>query len=173
MKYLILAILALGASTTLAKAQVLRIQKNLTEIGETDDSFNCTIHPEECRNLGRCDPQSNGAYCECTPDYARPGCTYKRKSQTVAFLLTFFLGLFGAGRFYLGLYASAIPKLLLWLLFGIPCCPSTSSEEPSQDSIKACVSVVTLMMFIWWLTDVIIIGVGHISDGNGMDMKTW
>ena len=172
----------LSTSTVLVSAQTLRTQINQSELNEASNNevatvsplpFNCTTHPEECRNLGRCDPTSNGAYCECTPDYAPPSCTYKRKSQTVAFLLTFFLGLFGAGRFYLGLYASAVPKLCLWLLFGIPCCPSTSSEEPSQDSIKACVSVVTLMMFIWWFADTIIIGVGHITDGHGMEMKTW
>ena len=136
--------------------------------------FNCTTNPGDCENLGRCDPDSNGAYCDCLPQYAGPGCDYKRKSQTVAFLLTFFLGYFGAGRLYLGLYASAIPKLCIWLLFGVPCCPSSSGgEETSEESVKACVSGVICMMFVWWLTDVIIIGVGDIPDGHGVNMNTW
>jgi len=41
-------------------------------------------------------------FCECDEAWADPECTTQRKSQITAFLLSMFLGMFGADQFYLG-----------------------------------------------------------------------
>lgn len=56
--------------------------------------------------------QHPASFCECDRDWADPECRTPRQSQTVAYLLSLFLGFFGADLFYLGFYGSAMIKLL-------------------------------------------------------------
>lgn len=60
------------------------------------------------------------------------------RSQSVAFLLSYFVGLFGGDRFYLGQTGLGIAKLLTCGGFGI-----------------------------WWLIDLILIGMGKMKDAQG------
>jgi len=67
------------------------------------------------------------------------------KSRTVDALLCFFLGVFGAHRFYEGKTGSAILMLCVsWATFGI-----------------------------WWLIDLIFIVVGKGTDKDGLPIKQW
>lgn len=50
-------------------------------------------------------------FCECERDWAGPECQTRRKSQLTAFLLSLFLGFFGADYFYLGFPLWGIVKL--------------------------------------------------------------
>jgi len=74
---------------------------------------------EQCSGRGYCrrlnatsirDPPLS--FCECDPGWADPECRTKRKSQTTAFLLSFFLGPFGADYYYLGFPIWGTLKLL-------------------------------------------------------------
>eukprot|EP01083_Nonionella_stella_P044846 120656_1 len=47
---------------------------------------------------------------------------YSSRNQLTAFLLAFFLGSVGAGRFYIGAYLSASFKLMLGGIACLPCC---------------------------------------------------
>ncbi|CAF0850185.1 unnamed protein product [Adineta ricciae] len=76
-------------------------------------------------------------------------CNYEQKSQLASFLLSFFLGLFGADWYYLsvgngGYIAGAIFKMLTLGGFGI-----------------------------WWLVDWIRILTNAFPDGNGQPLLPW
>lgn len=53
------------------------------------------------------------SFCQCDSSWADPECSTPRKSQATAFLLSVFLGVFGADQFYLGyVWPQGIFKLL-------------------------------------------------------------
>lgn len=66
------------------------------------------------------------------------------RSRTVAFVLAFFLGVFGAHRFYVGKTGTAL--LQLCTLGGLG---------------------------IWWLIDVIVVGWGSFRDAEGRLISSW
>jgi hypothetical protein len=66
------------------------------------------------------------------------------RSRTVAFVLAFFLGVFGAHRFYVGKTGTAV--LQLCTLGGLG---------------------------IWWLIDVIVVGSGSFRDAEGRLLSSW
>ena len=66
------------------------------------------------------------------------------RSRTVAFVLAFFLGVFGAHRFYVGKTGTAV--LQLCTLGGLG---------------------------IWWLIDVIVVGSGSFRDAEGRLISSW
>ncbi len=58
--------------------------------------------------------------CTCYPEYARPDCSYVRKSKTTAGGLQIglsFMGIFGSGFLYLGYIDHGISQLLLGLIY--------------------------------------------------------
>mmetsp|Transcript_18140 Transcript_18140/g.49768 ORF Transcript_18140/g.49768 Transcript_18140/m.49768 type:complete len:268 (+) Transcript_18140:86-889(+) len=65
------------------------------------------------------------SFCQCDTYWADPECRTQRKSQLVAFLLSVFLGVFGADQFYLGYYMFGTMKLFslggagIWYVFDI------------------------------------------------------
>lgn len=76
--------------------------------------------------------------------------TTSSKSRTVAFLLSFFLGAFGAHRFYAGRGGSGVVMLILTITL-----------------IGAIVSG------IWNLVDIFTIGFGNFKDGEGYTISKW
>ena len=66
------------------------------------------------------------------------------RSRTVAFVLAFFLGVFGAHRFYVGKTGTAL--LQLCTLGGLG---------------------------VWWLIDVIVVGSGSFRDAEGRLISSW
>jgi len=79
------------------------------------------------------------------PAYLASGQAISSKSRTVASLLSFFLGVLGVDRFYLGNIGMGVAKLLLgWATFGI-----------------------------WPLIDFIVIVAGSAHDGDGARVVRW
>jgi hypothetical protein len=79
----------------------------------------------------------------CQPVPAHPFGLQVDKSQLTAFFLSFFLGIWGADRFYLGWLAAAIIKLILTLLFcvvNIVVRCLISSDDESKGAVLASVS---------------------------------
>mmetsp|Transcript_62473 Transcript_62473/g.99311 ORF Transcript_62473/g.99311 Transcript_62473/m.99311 type:complete len:191 (+) Transcript_62473:105-677(+) len=120
-------------------------------------------------------------------------CNYERKQQLVAFLLSFFVGLFAAGRFYIGQYLTAGLKIGLNIglgCFGM-CCISCvtgvsafSSGRSNRTPDTCCgkfmagvgccyVFLVTLGIFAWLIADWVLFGLNKIPDGNGVDLQPW
>lgn len=72
------------------------------------------------------------------------------KSRSIAFLLSFFLGVFGAHRFYVGKGGTGVVMLILTCtLFG------------------------AIVSGIWNLVDCIVIACGGFKDGEGLSVVKW
>ena len=133
--------------------------------------------------------------CVCTLGYVTFGnqtCNYKQKEKLTAFLLSFFVGNFGADWFYLasgngGYIVAGIFKLITGIfLIGGSCflCCTMICSAVDKSSIKACgivlsVIVIVLMILcsltnsIWYLVDWIRILTNSFKDGNGVSLKDW
>jgi len=139
----------------------------------TDDTLG------ECGGPQRGTCNTTTGNCTCNEQYAGLNCNYTRKSRLVAFLLSIFVGTYGADRFYLGLIGSAVGKLIITLAFILACCCGgvvkaaiSAGDSDSAGSIAAIVICVIgcllfLAEFIWWLVDVIRIGTGALHDSKG------
>ena len=71
---------------------------------------------EECNMSGG--GVCTGSYCLCNATNTGEYCDYRRKIQSTAFLLDFFLGWCGAGQFYLGKKDIAL-SIILFFVFCI------------------------------------------------------
>ncbi len=133
--------------------------------------------------------------CVCTlgyVDFNNQTCNYKQKEKLTAFLLSFFVGNFGADWFYLAngnsdYEVAAIIKLttVIFLIIGscFLCCTSVCSAAE-----KSCIAgfgfvfsiIITLLLIlcglinpIWYLVDWIRILTNSFKDGNGVSLKDW
>lgn len=126
-------------------------------------------------------------------DYESLTNKYSDRSQLVAFLLSFFLGGFGAGRFYCQQYFSASFKLLLsitvcfigCLVLLLGCLSVGSREQEFTNNhhrsfpafCKFCygliVPLLNLILFAWIITDWVLFGLNEIPDGNGRTLEPW
>ena len=141
----------------------------------TNVTFNCTGQ-ESCNYHGVCNRYNTGCICNdgyVTHDFPDVQCNYEQKEQLTAFLLSFFLGIFAAGQWYVGNYALAAPKLAIGL---INCCvfgSSKTSDDDGKEKKTFCATLFFLVVFAWWLADVIIFGINDYTDGDGVDLQSW
>lgn len=128
--------------------------------------------------------------CICSPSYTTfPNstyrCNYRRKSQTTAFLLEFFLT-FGVGHFYVQFYQFAVPKFFFWLI-GIFLFMSyriiskqKENENEDEDDVDTTNLILALIacifgygMLVWQISDVILYGINYYTDGNLIGLEPW
>jgi len=136
--------------------------------------------PILCAGNGLC--TLNGT-CFCLTGFTKPDCSYKRKSQLTAFLLSFFLGSIGVDRLYLELITSGVLKLAFTLsLCIIPCFPLCGLLYINEDErgpyclhsymlVVALCAVGLVATIAWWTIDVMLIAAGALHDGNGFRMQ--
>lgn len=124
--------------------------------------------------------------CQCNPGYMTwrfmEVCEYEQRKKLTAFLLSFFVGVFGIDWFVLsrsnsGYIIAGIIKLIITLICVISW-PITirrfSKKDSSVLSISNIISVLlSLTTFIWWLTDWIRVLAGVFKDGNGAPLQPW
>ena len=149
----------------------------------------------ECSSRGECIQDldlTSQDICLCDDGYTTFDaeediyCNYKQKEQFTAFLLTFFLGGVGAGRFYLEDYLLA--GLKLGLCFGLPyiicyimCfCGMCSGikDDFGNDGLFAatgCIGCCLICIYVlgvmgWCIADIVLIGIGDAKDGNGVEI---
>lgn len=134
--------------------------------------------------------------CVCNKGYADQNgqaCVYKQKDKLTAFLLSLFLGPFGADWFYLasgnGVYVFAgFMKLFTGLFFIIAtvfgCCTlifSAISRDSVFERVGTIIGVILLVLmglfsltnFIWYFVDWIRILTDTFKDGNGYSLNDW
>ena len=108
---------------------------------------------------------------------AIPGtvCNYHQKSQTTAFLLSLFLGEFGAGRYYVGDWKTATIKFIG--LFGIACCCSIGCYMAFPDMAAVAIPVNACCfgcaLTIWMIVDIVLFALNRIPDENGVQLHPW
>ena len=110
---------------------------------------------------------------------------YSEKKQFTAFLLALFLGFVGAARFYIGLYVTAVFKLALGLTACSPCfysrvCCKEYHLESSESNVTPDVRALYILLWMgscaffgWWIADVVMFGINHIPDNDGLLLEPW
>lgn len=106
-------------------------------------------------------------------------CLKGARSRTTALCLSIFLINFGAANFYIQRYELAIPQIIIGLLlcvFQVGACAAAClrDDEISVSCVICCGinSVVSLLLFAWWLADLIIFALNTRLDGNGCVLYT-
>jgi len=148
----------------------------------SNEVYNCTDN-SDCNYKGICTSKN---VCQCDDGYITfpqnhsTDCNYKQKSAKTALLLQLFLGLFGAGYFYLGVIDLGLGELFLFwggfifvCMLGciIVCVKNNQEQNPNYDIVSAITNLfICLVMvgsFIWWIYSMVTIGNGTQLDGNG------
>ena len=165
-----------------------KISRSLAE----SDNFTCTVPAEDCNNHGGCNREANDCICDdgylTFPKNNTNKCSYKQSKQWIAFILELFLGIFGAGNWYLGRneYA-AIKVCILWvfpcfsflltLFYTIICIKESKNSEKKNSNTEECGYCIGLLwsltIFTWCVIDLIIIAIGDIEDGQGAPIESW
>jgi len=146
--------------------------------------------PNQCNNNGQC----VNSKCECDSGHADPVCAYGRKSRLTAFLLAFFVGSYGADRFYLGYIGDGVGKILLLVLGILICCVSViaaavvggCSAGATAKTGWAAFGFIAVIPFVfcalvgfssiiasvvWWLVDWILILERNLNDYDGYSLE--
>lgn len=117
-------------------------------------STTCTKN-DHC-GKGTCIQSDNGEnICKCDSNYItyKTTCDYKIKSSLFTLLFSIFLGMLGAD----------------WFFLSRDCC--------GNDNCYTCVGIIKLItaggLGIWWVVDIIRIGLGVFADSNGIALSSW
>jgi hypothetical protein len=146
----------------------------------------------DCDNSGNC---VNGT-CVCDKGYGNTNCQYEEKSKLVAFLLGFFVGQYGALRFYLGYTGDGVGKIIL-VVFGILLCcggictasiggstaGTLAAEKPGAGlgvgiPVAICAGCCIFLGFgslfaswLWWIIDWGLVLSNNLNDADGYPLK--
>jgi hypothetical protein len=124
--------------------------------------------------------------CQCYPGYITwyfmETCAYEQRQKLTAFLVSFFVGIFGIDWFVLsrgnaGYIIAGIIKLLISFgcCIGWPLILTRSKNKSRQNILIGTVinAILTAISVIWWLTDWIRILANVFYDGNGVPLHPW
>lgn len=128
---------------------------NTTNFASTTSClFDLDCEHGECKQIkSRANP--NGTFqCVCDKGYVKYGtsiCNYKQRKQLAAFLLSIFLGWFGADWFYIG------------------------DKDPTYDGLGVLKLFTVGGAGIWWLADFIRIAADscNFKDSNNVCLESW
>lgn len=151
-----------------------------------------------CTNNANCNNGvcNSASVCVCNKGYADQdgqACIYKQKDKTTAFVLSLFLGPFGADWFYLasgnGAYVFGGFMKLFTGLFSVIgtfllCCTfifSRISKDSIFERVGTIIGVILIILigvfsltnFIWYFVDWIRILTDTFKDGNNYSLKDW
>jgi len=137
--------------------------------------------------------QCSAETCQCNLGFTNFGgqaCSYEQKNKVTAFLLSLFLGNFGADWFYLAqensnyTWAGAV-KLMTGLFFFVSscfmCCAQICFAKLNESKVGLLVRLVvgglalvfSLVNLIWYFIDWIRILADAFPDGNHVGLKPW
>ena len=164
-------------STTAAGAGTSDQMRNKDYTGE------CFLDRNDmCNDHGVCTYRAHNqtTYCKCEEKFAGHDCSQKRRAKWHAFLLAFFLGSFGAGRFYMGYIGLGVFKLLLCsggCCIGIFCvfggaAIMASDKHERIGAVCGAVGILAICMAAlgataWWVADWALILADSLPDAQG------
>ena len=161
------------------------VPQNVTATNTTCDTPNGGPGNGVCNGNGVCVNDTTTNYeptCVCISQYTGPQCAYLLKEKLTAFLLSFFVGAYGADRFYLGYTGLGVGKLILGLMFIIiacaMCCAYIGGALAESEGCILGVMIVGICLIVgcflasfgWWLADWIRILMNAIPDSNGVPL---
>ena len=102
----------------------------------------------------------------------------KKKKQWIAFLLEA-IPSYGVGHLYLKNYGFGIAKLIIWLITSslIILMRYYTIQREWKDEIAlkfgllSC--IFTSTSIIWYITDLVLLGLNRYTDGNNIDLEPW
>jgi hypothetical protein len=110
-------------------------------------------------------------------------CSYRQRSKTTAFVLSFILGSAGADWFYLSRNNLGYIMIgILKLLMGCGCCsswplkyfgPTSRNSDEGKIKLQYIASCLSLTSIIWWMVDLIRILANKFLDGQGEPLVNW
>ena len=167
MCFFVVAVKALPITTQKIAANNISTTTAPSNVWECKTTADCTFH-------GHCDADKK--FCICDSGYVNYNCSYKQKKQLSAFLLhTIFLGLIGAGEFYVeNYYLGAIQAGLF--VFGVPAVSffAKSKKETWYEMSSGIIGVLMLLgSASSWIADMFDFGRNEIYDGNGQPLDPW
>ena len=95
------------------------------------------------------------------------------KSRLTTTLLAWFLGVFGAHRFYLGKIWTAVGMLVLGILFWVLLISQLASPYPVEDIFRLLPILCIVAVGIWAFIDFIFAVSGNMKDKEGKLIKNW
>jgi hypothetical protein len=131
-----------------------------------------------CNRLGQCNEVTGE--CECFQQYRGVDCSYTLKSRRTAFLLSFLIGTWGAGRLYLGWIGMGILQLVgFGALLSLPCfplccmCVTTDRAKLRRlhRVVLALCAVGMVSIVAWWIFDWLYILLAA-DDVYGFDLQS-
>jgi len=153
---------------------------NIHDTQTLSSVVNCTTDAD-CNYRGRCSVLTSD--CVCDRGYLTfnceigEGCCYVQKQQLTAFCLSFFVGVVGADRFYLGHDAVGAGKLVYFL--GTPCVLCILAIILELNGVDGHMWGLLFRFFwvlggmVFWLHDVISIGLNNMNDHNHAPLSSW
>jgi hypothetical protein len=146
-----------------------------------------------CNGHGRCVNRTNPdngtvtEQCICSDAWGNTSCTYKKHSQVLVFLMSFFFGSLGVDRFIIGHTWQGVLKLLLGLSgCFLPCIAlcvfgfGSLFGDGGKIGGGVCAVLIGCLLFVaivgcfvWWLADVILFGTNKIHDSHGYLLAPW
>jgi len=144
----------------------------------TSQNATCDL---DCSGHGNCafaGSKNDTKSCLCDERFVDDDCHYEQKSKKHAFLLSFFLGAWGADRFYLECYEVGLIKFLFTLhICIIPCLPALCAccMRDDNSSILCSVALLCTICFVliiicWWIADWALILADELFDCNNVPL---
>jgi len=119
------------------------------------------------------------------PDDNSIKCDYKMYSRKITLLLSIFLGIFGAGAWYIGRFIIAGTQLGVTILMFVAerliyenelmkvsrnsCNPSKEHKDKAKKNVEIETNFCRIVIFVYWIVICVIVGTGRFKDGNGID----
>ncbi len=133
-------------------------------------SCNDTYPP--CSGYGSCDVLVGR--CLCDGGHVGDDCSYPMKSRRAAFAVHFLFGVFGAGNYYLGNISFATGEVFLTLAAILIRITVMREVADANISLREKISIIIMYrlvitgVFVWWLTETVLIGTGQRRDRDGV-----
>ena len=191
MKALFLIILLISQSTSimknlkLKKAQIKEADTSTTSSHSLYTAINIQCTTTNCPEPNFCNDA--GDTCYCSKGYVNDPrkndpekyCSYKQHKQLTSFLWELLTN-FGIGHLIIGNVAKGLFKMLFCIILFTLCgliCAKVLTIEGSKNALGITVTLTVyacfIILFIWWIVDIVLFAGNKYKDHNKVPLKHW